>query len=583
MPDVPVAPAPSAPSAPAPAAPSAPAPAAAAPTPVAPSAPAPVSPDAPAVAVPAAPTPTTSTPPASPEKYDPQTAGAPPNSNDYSQDPEGLAQFIAENTAWSLAHPEEAAKIRERKLAAEESGLPSGEQTTAEAGIADAVKTAEGGEQATPEGEKAAEAVQVTGASPAKIDEWTGKSPELKAAFEKNPALRDEIMETARFAETMKEVADIVSTKEEAQFAVEHAQRLVSLQTNWMLSGEDPEMVEPAWNQTVDMFTERDANGAAVMGADGKPKLGSDFKPFVRKAGSYAIDDLNQSTQSQITALEARLKGVYPSEEARQADAVALENLGYEKAAFDFVRERMQNSAEAGEATLPKLPPNATPEQVAYQQQLEAQQRELDARQGKQTVEARRAARVALDREVQNAYEAGINQDTEAYINDMKGRGEYLPDFVLTDKWVNPQTGQPTKVSAFGARVYLALNAKINDNPVHAAKLASLQALGAAGKEARIAEVTRLRSLYFPKILQAEVTRIQDGIRASSGQGKTNNTVARMEPQSQGTVTPQTMGTAEIRRWAEAEAAKEPGWDNFDDATREARIITLAAKKRYGG
>ncbi len=581
MPDVPVAPAPSAPSAPAPAA--------TAPTPVAPSAPAPapisapVPPAAATPATPAAATPSAAGEAAAPAKYDPQTAGAPPNSNDYSQDPEGVAQFIAENTAWSLAHPEEAAKIREQKLAAEENGQPTGEQTTAEAGIADAVKTAEGGEQAKPEGEKPAEAGPVAGATPAKIDEWTGKSPELKAAFDKNPALRDEIMETARFAETMKEVADIVSTKEEAQFAVEHAQRLVSLQTNWMLSGEDPEMVEPAWNQTVEMFTERDANGATVMGADGKPKLGSDFKPFVRKAGSYAIDDLNQSTQNQITALEARLKGVYPSEEARQADAAALENLGYEKAAFDFVRDRMLNSAEAGEATLPKLPPNATPEQVAYQQQLEAQQRELDARQGKQTVEARRAARVALDREVQNVYEAGINQDIEAYINDMKGRGEYLPDFVLTDKWVNPQTGQPTKVSAFGARVYLALNAKINDNPVHAAKLASLQALGPAGKEARIAEITRLRGLYFPKILQAEVTRIQDGIRASSSQGKPTNTVARMEPQSQGTVTPQTMGTAEIRSWAEAEAAKDSGWENFDDATREARIITLAAKKKYGG
>ena len=229
------------------------------------------------------------------------------------------------------------------------------------------------------------------------------------------------------------------------------------------------------------------------------------------------------------------------------------------------------------------MPPNATPEQVAFQQQLEAQQKELDARQGKQSVEARRAARLALDRKVQLTYEAGINQDVDAYINDMKARGEYLPEFVLTDKWVNPQTGQPTKVSAFGAKVYLELNAKINNNPLHVAKLASLQALGAGGEAARNAELTRLRGLYLPKIIQAEVKRIQDGIRATNNQPKPDNTVARVEPQSQGTVVPQAMDKAQVRQWAEAEAAKDPGWANIDDTTREARIITLAAKKQYGG
>ena len=275
MPDRPVAVAPAAPapSAPAPSAPapSTPAPAASStPAPAPPSTnsapvpPAAATPEAPAVGAPAAAAPAVAAPPA---KYDPQTAAAPPNSSDYPQDQEGLAQFVAENTAWSIAHPEEAAKIREQKLAAEEAGLPTGEQTTAEGATAEAVKTAEGGDQPKAEAAKPAEGQPVAGATPAKIDEWTGKAPELKAAFEKYPELREEIMETARFAETMKDVADIVSTKEEAQFAVENSGRLVSLQTNWMLSGEDPEMIGPAWDQTVDMFKERDANGAEVLGA----------------------------------------------------------------------------------------------------------------------------------------------------------------------------------------------------------------------------------------------------------------------------------------------------------------------------
>lgn len=519
--------------------------------------------------------------PATPAKYDPQTAAAPPKSEDYPQDQEGVAQFIAENTAWSLAHPEEAAKIRTEKLAAEENGLPPGEQTTAEGATADAVKTAEG-EQPKAEDAKPAETQPVTGATPAKIDEWTGKSPELKAAFDKDPALRAEIMETARFAESMKDVADIVSTKEEAQFAVENSGRLVSLQTNWMLSGEDPEMVGPAWDQTVEMFKERDANGAEVLGADGKPKLGADFKPFVRKAATTAIEDLSQATQAQIATLEARLAGVYPNDEAKHADAKTLEELNYRKAAFKYVSDELATGDSAASA-LPKLPANATPEQIEYQKSLEAQQKELDAKQGKQTVEARRTARLALDRKVQDTYEAGINADVEAHINDMKARGEFLPEFVLTDKWVNPSTGQPTKVSAFGARIYLALNAKINGNPLHTAKLASLQSLGASGEAARNAELTRLRGLYLPKIIQTEVTRIQDGIRATGKPPQTGGGVARVEPQSQGTVVPQTLDPAQIRQWAETEAAKDPGWEGMDDRTREEKIIALAAKKKYGG
>jgi hypothetical protein len=341
-------------------------------------------------------------------------------------------------------------------------------------------------------------------------------------------------MEMARGFEAAKAVTDIVGTPEEAQFAVENANRLVTLQANWMLGADDPEAQNAAWDQVVEMFESRDDQGKPINGPDGKHQLDPDFKPFVHKAASTAIQDFTSAADGQIAALQAKLQGSYPTEEARAADADALQNAQYEKAAFDFVMSKLIQPS-GGSTALPALPPDATPQQIAFQKQLEDQQKDLDAKMGKQGAQSRKAANQAINNEVQQHYETGINQAIESHIAAMKERGEYLPEFILSDKWINPQTNQPTKVSDFGARVYLALNAKINGNPLHAAKLRSLEALGARGKEARKAEVTRLTNLYLPKIIEGRVQEIQDGIRASSSKPSATplGKVARMEPQSQ--------------------------------------------------
>lgn len=571
MPEAPVAaPVPSAPAA----APSAPAPAA--PAPAAPSAPAP--PAAPAPVAPSAP----AAAPVAPEKFNPETAAAPPKKSDYPDNQAGLDKFIEDSGSWSLLHPEEANKLRSQRFA-EEDG-----DTTAEApaeSIAEAVAKVE---DTKPEGEKPPAAEAVAAATPAVVDEWVGKSPELKAAFDKSPELRSAIMEMARVNEAAKPVLDIVSTPEEAQFAVEHANRLVSLQTNWMLSSEDPEMIGPAWDQTVEMFKERDQNGKEIL-ENGKPKLGADFQPFVRKAAASAMTDFSDGAKGQIAALEAKLQGVYPNEAAREADEDALENAKYELAAFDFVMNRLNTPGET--STLPALPANATEEQKAFQKQLEEKQRKLDEQQGKTTASGRKAAREATNKDVQRSLEVGLNDYIETRVNEMKERGEYLPEFVLQDKWINPRTGATTNVSAFGAKLYLALDAKVKSNPIHMAKLASLEALGAAGKDARIAEVKRLRELYLPKLFDAEVKRIQDGIRGAAKKpaagvvDPTGNNAGkpRVEPQSAGTVVPQSMNDAQLRTWAEGEAAKTPGFSGMSRAQQEETILSLQYAKKYGG
>lgn len=558
------------PAAPVSAPPAAPAPAPSAPAPVAAPA-APVGAPAPAAPAPVAPA---AAAPATPAPYNPQTAGVPPKSADYPDNAEGIQQFVKANTEWSMAHPEEAEKNRAAKIAAQDGELPE-TQTAPEAAAIAAVEQVDGAPKPAE-----APAAAASAASPAAIDKWLTDAPELKAVFDKYPALHESMMETARGLEAANKITAIVGTEEEANFAVEHANRLVTLQANWMLGAEDPEMIGSAWDQTVDIFKERDANGAELKGPDGKPVLGADFKPFINKAASTALSGLNEAANAQIAAIQQRLAGNYPTEEARTADGEALKEAQYEKAAFDFVMAKLSAAPGDTGPKLPALPPNATAEQIAFQKQLETQQKELDAKQGKQTKEGRRAAHNAVNSEVQDSYEKLINDGFSAEVNAMRARGEYVSDLVLNDKYINQATGQVTKVSDIGARIYLDVNNKINSNPLHSAKLKSLEALGAAGKVARIAEIGRLVNIYLPKAIEANRWRLQVGGPAKAA---VNGTVARVEPQSQGTVQPGTLDSAQVRTWAEAEAAKEPGFADMSGRDREALVIRLAAKKKYGG
>ena len=500
--------------------------------------------------------------------------------------------FVADNAAWSAAHPEEAARISNEKKAAAASELDQVQPAPGmESTVAAEVAKAEGQEPA-PEAKPAGEAAAA--ATPAMVEQWTTTAPELKAVFEKHPEIQESIMTAVRGLEAAKPVLDIVSTPEEATFAVEHAQRLVSIQANCMLGADDPEILNTAHGQFVDMFVERNDKGEPVLGSDGKPKLGADYDPFtVKIANDTTTRLLMAPIDAKIAELTAKLNGVYPNDDAKAADTEALQDAKYAKAAFEYTLAELAKKGTGEPASkLPALPPNATPEQVAYQKELERQQAELDAKQGVQNSSSRKAARTAVNKEVQNTYEATITGMIDSTINGMKERGEYLPEFVLTDKWTNPATHKQTDLPEFAVKCYSELTDKINSQPLTVGKLRSLEALGAAGKEARVAELTRLTNLYLPTIIQNRVQKIQDGIRESQTRkpapgvvqpGETASAAApRVEPASAGTVQPAVMDKAAVRSWAQTEAAKQQGYEGMTDVQKEQLIISLSARKRAG-
>ncbi len=566
----------------APAAPAPSAPAASSPAPAAPATPAAGAPPVttPTVQSPTPPAPVT-TPAAQPAKYDPKTVAAPPSSSDYPDDAEGLSAFMHDNHTWGMEHPEEAQKLREARLAAEE-GTEAAVAPEAVATV-EAVKAAEGEKPAEPA--KPADAVPEA-ATPAVIEEWTSQSPELKAAFEKSPELKSRIMTMAREHAEAKPILELVPTKESAQFAVDHANRLINVQSAYMLGVDDPEMADKAWEQTREMFIETDAQGKPILGADGQPKLAPDYDILVTRGALEKLTPLHNSLKEIADGIEQRLKGVYPSEEAREADAGALEQAKYNAAAINYTLQLLKHQS-AGESELPELPPDATPQQKAFQEKLKAEQAKLDESKGVQRKEATKAARQAVTKEVDNEWSTHVDTNVKNHIQAMLDRKEYIPDYVLNDKFINPVTQKVTNLSDLAVRTWFELNRRLLADPERRMKLMQYELMGKAGKEQRLARLKDFTAKELPKIVNARVTEIQNGIRGAEKKKAEMDAakppLARIEPQSQGTVAPTGMSRDDIHKWAEVEAAKDPNWGAMSRADRAALTMSIASKKMFGG
>jgi hypothetical protein len=115
--------------------------------------------------------------------------------------------------------------------------------------------------------------------------------------------------------------------------------------------------------------------------------------------------------------------------------------------------------------------------------------------------------------------------------------------------------------------------------------------MGAKGQDARKALLDKLVAQYIPTIFNAEVERIQNGIRGVPApksvavvtpDGAKPGT-PRVEPQSQGTPVASGMSDDQMMTWARDEAKKEPGFAGMNAAQREEIVMTKYSQKKYYG
>lgn len=494
-----------------------------------------------------------------------------------------MAQYIEDQATWAQAHPEEAQKWREQ-VNRDEFADDMPDQGGAAAA---AVAAAEGAPPpAAADPAKPADAPAAP-ATPQLLDEWMAKTPALKAALDADPEMKAAMESTVAQAAAAAPILEIASTVEEAKFHRDTANELVSLRANLMMAPDDPAALDRGWTQIQDMFTTIGDDGKVVLDKNGKPQLAQDFYAVRDKFVASHFDEGNARIGSEIAALEAKLGGHYPNEQAKLADQEALTNAKYAKAALDYALEYLKGGQETDD--LPALPAGATPEQIAFQKKLEDDRAALRGEQGKQTKEQRQAASREFNQKMQSAWGAGIGGFIEGQLKAMTDRGEYLPDFVLAQKWRDPKTGQESQIREFGMDIYQQFNAKVYGNPYHFAKLAELQALGPAGEKARLEYFEKLRTTFkdpvsrkpwLQKIFDDKVASIQNGIRKAAGQNQPpagTAPVARVEPTSAGggAQPPARMDEAQLTAQATERAKKDPGWANADEAGKSALISEM--------
>lgn len=533
----------------------------AAPTPVAApvSAPAPV---APAAGAPAEPAVAPAVPSAAPAA--PVAPAGPPKSSDFPDTADGFTEWVMANEKWKMDHPDGEA-------------APDAVQPVAEP---------KPGDEA-PKPAEAQPAAEVSPATPQALDEWTTKDPAFKAALDGNPELKGQVMSMARVAAAAQPILDIIPTIEDATFAVDTSRQFIGLRSDFMMAPESPELGEQAWGNFVSLFHETDDAGKPILDAAGQPKLGQDFDFIAQKFTTGALGSKTTEVESGYNELKKRVdSGVYPNQAAKDADVAKLQEAEYSLAAYKYVAENLLGAAE--EDKLPDLPADATPEQRAFQERLKAQQDELNKTKQSNSKNGRVEARQKFEGEMNQSWGAGVGEELDNWMTAARARGEFIPQVVLEQKWVNPKTNQVTNISNFAAQVQIDFNRRVNSIPTVLNKLKELNALpvGEPARQARAAYASKLRSQYLKPIIEAHVKRIQDGIReqsAASGQREQRvGEIARVEPNTGSPVTPKSLTEAQITEKARTLAQQDPAWSQMSSSEQYSAMIVAAERVRYG-
>ena len=269
-------------------------------------------------------------------------AGAEPKQSDFEGD---IVSFLEAHNEWERKQGEDGE--------AAPAEVPAAEAAPAAEGEAEAQPAAEGEEKPwAPEPEQAL--------TPEALNALAIKSPELQAAFDANPEVKNALFAMARTNAKAAPILEVFPNVESAKFAAEAAGTMVTLRSSFLEAVDTPEQFPNAYAQFADEFAIKDKDGKAVLDSEGNPTYGDDFHML----NDYVVDTYHDI---EIGDLEAQLQaGTFASEDDRERADMALQ-------ALKFVKDWKAGKIGTAKPDLSGL----TPEARAYYEQKEA---ELDAR-----------------------------------------------------------------------------------------------------------------------------------------------------------------------------------------------------------
>ena len=497
-----------------------------------------------------------------------------PKPSDFGSDVDGNAEYLAAKFAWDAEH----GGLGQQEEDTGKAGMITG----AEPNLVQAAGEGDGESAAVGESEPALLADAPAPVTPEALAGWAEKSPELKAAMEADPELKEAMYGMARTNALAAPLLEIFPDAESAQFANQTAGQFVELRAGFEMAAEDPAAFPDAFAKFEDLFRLKDENGKYVKDAAGNIVVGEDFNQLANHMVTGFHAGEIKTYEGQIAALEEKLSGaIYPNAQAKAADETALQRAEMAVAAYRFIEGLKEGEGEAK----PDLSKIADPEVRAYYERKEAELEEQRKALGQQKTDgaktARQAERTKYETEFRGKFGGNVGKRINDLIKQKLDAGTFIPAYVLEDK--DPKSGVPT----LALKLLNDLEKKINGIPSVRAHMAKLQMMkpSAQAMQARVDYHNKLVEDFLPGLVDAQVKAVQGKERAdraarAEAAGKRGE-VAQIEPRSGASPRPTVLTDAELAAQAKATVAKLPGYVSMEP--REVMQAELAEKYRLRG
>lgn len=429
--------------------------------------------------------------------------------------------------------------------------------------------------------------------TPQQLADMMKSVPEFGALLEQHPEIKGPLFAMGRELAAAKPVMEIFPTVGDAQFAQEHAQQLVGLKTLSMRAVDRPESVPELLGAFDSQFAVVDKEGKPVLDAGGKPTYAADRKVFQEALVGRELKGHADSFTPQIEQLKAKLaSGVYPHEAAKAMDQKRLETLEYANLALQVTGQILDGSwfQEAP----PEIPADATPEFKTWAEQ----ERERLANERKAIDDQKRGASAEQRQQQRTAFQSSVRGDMGTVAGTLIGQklkevidsGVYIPEFEMQRKYVDPKTGQPTKTSDIGARLFMQFENELMKPGSRTLMEITQHELLPENDQTRATRreyYQRKAADIIPRLIDAEVERIQGLVKLDKDKqaerAKARAGAAEAEPNSGGGGLPQQASEQQLRAQAEEAARKDPNYAASTPAERQARIVTAYNRLRGGG
>lgn len=417
--------------------------------------------------------------------------------------------------------------------------------------------------------------------TPEVVAKWLDESPELKAALEAKPEVKEAMFTMARENAKLAPLGDIFPNVESAQFANETAGTFVELQSSFQMAAEDPESFPTAFSKFEDLFRLRDDKGEYLKDAAGNIRVGEDFNLLASHlVNGFHASEL-QTWQQKVNDLQARVdSAVYPNDAAKQADMKALDDAELTVSAYRHIEALKNGDGEAK----PDLSKIADPEVRAYyekkEKELEDQRKALGQDKTDAAKNGRKEARATYETQYRGKFGASVGKRIGELVKEKLDGGTFIPSYVLEDR--DPKTNAPM----FAVRVLNEFEKKTRSVAKIDAHQRQLQLLAPSEQsmQQRLQYQAELIEQFLPAIIDTEVRKVQtkekgdrDARRVAA---EKRGEVAQAEPRSGATPVPRTMTDEQIAVQARENVMKRGGAE-MDPGELNAKV--LAEKYRLRG